>query len=76
MACQNCGSEQVAQVSGKCSDMCSFRLGDKEIHGYVPGKLGVGGSDYIEFHYCLDCGQIQAPFPVSKERIEEVFEEE
>ena len=26
--------------------------------------MGIGGGDYIEFAYCLDCGQIQKDFPV------------
>jgi hypothetical protein len=32
--------------------------------GYVPSKMGIGGGDYMEFSYCLDCGQIQGKFPV------------
>ena len=46
----------------------------------MPSRVGVGGGDYIEFRYCLDCGRIQdsnrATFPIPDERIEEVFEEE
>jgi hypothetical protein len=32
--------------------------------GYVPSCLGVGEGDYVEFEYCLDCGQIMGKFPV------------
>lgn len=30
-----------------------------EHEGYVPQEFGVGGGDYIEFSFCLECGQIQ-----------------
>lgn len=33
--------------------------------------MGIGGGDYVEFDYCLDCGQIQGTFPVPKHEIEE-----
>jgi hypothetical protein len=25
---------------------------------------GIGGDDYVEIHYCLDCGQLQGNFPL------------
>jgi hypothetical protein len=31
--------------------------------GYVPDDMGIGGGDYVEFDYCLQCGQIQGRFP-------------
>jgi hypothetical protein len=30
-----------------------------ECIGYVPTGIGIGGNDYLEFDYCLNCGQIQ-----------------
>lgn len=39
------------------------RFGEKEKDGYVPSDMGIGGGDYIEFEWCLDCGQIQGTFP-------------
>jgi hypothetical protein len=26
--------------------------------------MGIGHGDYIEFRYCLNCGQIQGEFPI------------
>lgn len=54
-----CGSERIVEVSGKVSDSCFVRQGDDEHEGYVPYGMGIGGGDYIEFDYCLDCGRIQ-----------------
>jgi hypothetical protein len=70
MSCKKCGSERVAEISGKCSDMSWARVGDKEHDGYVPSDMGIGGSDYIEFNYCLDCGQMQGEFPLPKSKLE------
>lgn len=53
-------------VTGKCSDTCGFSMGGVNSDGYVPKGVGIGGGDYIEFNYCLDCGQIQGKFPVEK----------
>jgi len=64
MACQRCGSLRMAHVCAKCSDMCSFQTKWRNSHDYVPGDAGIGGGDYVEFDYCLDCGQIQSEFPL------------
>ena len=63
--------ERIMSVSAKCSDMCSLEINGLEKHDYVPDYIGIGGGDYVEFDYCLDCGQIQGDFP-----IEEDFNEE
>jgi len=63
MTCQRCKSNKVATVSAKCSDMCYWRLGHGERDGYVPTEMGIGGGDYVEFDYCLDCGQLQGDWP-------------
>ena len=65
MKCQRCGSERVAEVSAKCKDMFRWKSGKARYEGYVhtPGNE-IGGGDYIEFKYCLECGQIQYVFPV------------
>ena len=58
--CQRCSSVRDANIGGKCSDMCGYSVGDGDaLDGYVPGDMGIGGGDYIEFDFCLDCGQIQ-----------------
>jgi len=77
MKCQRCESTAVADITAKCSDCCFVRLGEKERQGYLSTGLGVGGGDYVEFTWCLHCGQIQGrAFPVLREAIEAAFEEE
>lgn len=66
MACKTCKSERVAGLSAKCSDMCFINYPDgSEKDGYVPSDIGIGGGDYVEFDWCMDCGQIQSEFPVA-----------
>ena len=60
------------RVSGKVSDMCwmEYLKTGVEYDGYVPSGLGIGSGDYIEFDYCLACGQIQDerfPFNATEE---------
>lgn len=76
MSCQRCQSERVAEVSGKCSDMCDYQVGTTEVLGYVPNDLGVGGGDYLEFKYCLNCGQLQGKFPLPPAEIEKDITDE
>lgn len=66
MKCIRCKSENIIQVSGKVSDLCTVicRATDFECGpDYVPEGLGIGGGDYLDFNYCLACGQIQDKFP-------------
>jgi hypothetical protein len=37
--------------------------------------MGIGGGDYVEFDYCLNCGQIQGQFPLNKTKVERGEEE-
>ena len=65
MTCK-CGSTRIISVCGKTSDCFSASCGEVEHNGYVPGNIGLGhDSDYIEFKYCADCGQMQGRFPVT-----------
>ncbi len=65
MACQRCKSEKILKIVAKCSDMFNAIHSDgREYEGYIPSDLGIGGSDYLDFDYCLDCGQIQEEFPI------------
>jgi len=68
MICDNCKSNLVADVLAKCSDMCHFELNDTILDGYVPNNVHIGGGDYVEFEYCLDCGKIQGNFPVKDKK--------
>jgi len=70
MKCE-CGSERILDISAKTSDRCVIRAGEREQHGYVPYGVGIGGGDYLEFNYCLDCGRIQGDFPVTADPFED-----
>ena len=62
--CQRCGSDRIYNIDGKTSDcFCGYFQG-KHCDGYVTDNVGIGGGDYIEFGYCLECGQIQGEWPV------------
>lgn len=76
MNCQKCNSERVADVGAKCSDLCNVTLGKNEYPGYVPRDMGIGGGDYVDFSYCLDCGQIQGKWPLPETEIEQQENEE
>ena len=62
-ACQSCGAVAVVEVCGKTSDMCCMRHLHREYDGYVLRDMGVGEGDYLEFDFCVQCGQIQGEFP-------------
>ena len=64
--CDRCGSMRLMNIIGKVSDRCIVKYpnGEDQI-GYVPTRFGIGGSDYIEFTFCMDCGKIQGSFPVA-----------
>ena len=64
MTCQRCDSDRIMFVGGKCSDLCEYHYNGKEKYGGAPSDVGIGGGDYIEIEYCLQCGQIQGKFPV------------
>jgi len=65
MECLNCQSNRIVSVRAKCNDLCHISLKDEIIKGYVPHDFNIGGGDYIDFRYCLDCGRIQDVFPLS-----------
>lgn len=72
--CDKCGSNRIFGVSAKCSDCCISVFGDKEKDGYAPSELNIGGGDYVQVDFCLQCGKIQGQFPVSKESVARVFQ--
>jgi len=63
--CQRCKSLRVLKVQGKVSDCFAMCMTNKKYNGYVANDIGIGGGDYIEFSYCLMCGQIQGDFPIN-----------
>lgn len=78
MNCDKCKSERVASLGAKCSDMCSYDIANIMRHGnyYAPSDMGIGGGDYIEFAWCLDCGKLQGKFPLPLTDIEKDSPEE
>lgn len=70
MKCQRCNSDRIASVSAKCSDLCFWETAGIEKDGYVPGDVGIGGGDYVELSYCLECGQIQGTWPIPKVNVD------
>lgn len=70
MACDSCGSARIVDVGAKCRDLFDASIGEKDYSGYVPDDLGIGGDDYVEFGYCLDCGKIQGKFPLATTELE------
>ena len=72
-----CNSDRIAFLNGKTSDMCQFQYKDIDKDGYVPKDLVIGKNgygDYINFHFCLECGKIQGEFPISDEEVEAAVE--
>jgi len=72
--CQTCKSPRIANLCAKCSDLCCWEYTDIDHDGYVPSNVGIGSDDYVEFDYCLDCGQIQGNFPIDMDAIAAVRE--
>lgn len=72
---KHCESNRIAHVDAKCSDLCSMSFPNlsADHDGYVPKGMNIGGGDYIDFYYCLDCGKIQGEFPVTNDDIEETL---
>ena len=72
MTCK-CGSKRIAEVNGKTSDMCFVSVGNVDDRDYVPRDMNIGGGDYLDFSYCLDCGQMQGKFPLPITELETPF---
>ena len=71
--CQTCGSDRVASTSSKSVDLNSVVLLGREHDGYVPTDMGIGDDgygDYLDFSWCLNCGQIQGKWPRAKCKLE------
>jgi len=71
MTCDSCGSDRYIDASGKCSDLGYVEVKNdpnengQEIDGYIPSDLNIGGDDYIDIKFCLDCGKVYGKFPMS-----------
>lgn len=64
MKCDRCKSKRLMSVTAKCSDLFHGYVEGRDINGYVPRNLNIGGDDYIKFDSCLDCGKIQGLYPL------------
>ena len=71
MPCRKCGSDRIMMVSGKTSDCFYGDYNGYEIDGYVPDDIGIGGNDYIDFNYCMNCGQIVGDWPIEEPDLSE-----
>jgi hypothetical protein len=70
MICKGCKSPRILQVSAKCADCFTVAVGGHEHDGYVPGDLGIGDGDYVEFDMCMNCGRVQGSFPLAEAELE------
>ena len=70
MKCQRCGNRRVVGINAKCNDLCYAELNGNEMDGYVPTDIGIGGGDYVDIIYCLDCGQLQGNWPLAQCELE------
>lgn len=60
-----CPKKSIAKVMAKCSDRCHVIYPDgTESLGDVPSEINIGGYDYLEFAYCMNCGKITGDFPI------------
>jgi len=73
MSCKRCKKDRIASVNGETSDLCSVSYRDKETDGYVPYDIGIGGGDYLEFGYCLECGTLVGDFPINDRTVFEAL---
>lgn len=69
--CQSCKSQRIMFIGAKSSDGNGGNIRNKEFSGYVPRDLNIGGGDYIEISFCLDCGQMQGEWPAPEHEIEQ-----
>lgn len=77
MTCQTCSSSRIATITAKCNDCFGVTISSNfEYSSYVLDDIGIGSSDYVEFNYCLDCGQIQGKFPLPPSKIEKEISDE
>lgn len=70
MKCQRCESTRIVSLCSKASDLHDVRVNGFEHDGYLPDDLGIGGGDYVEMDYCMNCGQIQGQWPLPTSNLE------
>lgn len=74
----NCGSDRLAFINGKTSDMCQVQYKDIDRDGCVPDGIGITDEDsfgdYIRFELCFACGKVQGKFPIPEKQVREALE--
>ena len=67
----------IIEISGKCSDMASFRCDDAGVEGfgYAPYIQAIGGGDYIRMSIDNETGKIVGWKPLTKKQMIAVCEE-
>lgn len=65
--CIRCQSDKILSVSAKCNDLCRIEYKKHEYDGYVPDNLNIGDGDCVGFSLCIQCGIIQAEWPLKEE---------
>ncbi len=74
MQCQRCESERMVYSNSKASERNYLAIGpmeeQKNIWGRIPCDMGIGEGNYMQFDYCLDCGQIRGNWPLPETELE------
>ncbi|MCS7013400.1 MAG: hypothetical protein RMI34_06005 [Chloroherpetonaceae bacterium] len=73
-SCQTCLSTRLIKVTAKTSEYCLVEMAGQRRLGSVPNDMNIGGDEYLEFQYCLDCGQVQGRFPLPTTELERQLE--
>ena len=76
MKCDSCRSNRIVSICSKASDLHNLRYRNLDHDGYLLNGFGIGGGDYVEFDFCLECGKIQGNFPITDESIAEQYNED
>lgn len=71
MNCKNCNSNRIMNIFAHSKDMGTFTYDNLDIchDGYFPEIDGICFSDDADIDICLECGMIQAEFPITDEYI-------
>lgn len=69
--CQTCRSVRLVKVIAKTSEFCMIELWGQRHVGSVPHDMNIGNEEYLEFQYCLHCGQLQGEFPLPTTALEQ-----
>lgn len=75
MGCQRCKSLRLSRIQAKCNDSIVFDLpGKGSVVGEYPLELeDIAADDYVDFTFCLSCGQVQGTFPIELDKGKEKY---